>query len=62
MLSADFSREDGVHLHSLQAALAGKPYTRWPREGLRTLHPGRARGILYGGCLQHSRLAAGHAL
>jgi len=45
MLSADFAREDGVHLPSLQAALAGK------HEGLRPLHPGRARGTLYGGCL-----------
>jgi muramoyltetrapeptide carboxypeptidase len=51
MLSADFAREDGVHLPSLQAALAGKPYTLGPQEGLRPLQPGRARGTLYGGCL-----------
>ena len=51
MLSADFAREDGVHLPSLQAALAGKPYTLGTQEGLRPLHPGRARGTLYGGCL-----------
>lgn len=51
MLSADFAREDGVHLASLQAALSGKPYTVGTQEGLRTLHPGRARGTLYGGCL-----------
>jgi muramoyltetrapeptide carboxypeptidase len=51
MLSADFAREDGVHLPSLQAALSGKPYTVGTHEGLRSLHPGRARGILYGGCL-----------
>ena len=51
MLSADFSREDGVHLPSLQAALAGEPYTVGAAEGLRTLQPGRARGTLYGGCL-----------
>lgn len=51
MLSADFSRADGVHLASLQAALSGKPYTVGAEEGLRILHPGRARGILYGGCL-----------
>ena len=51
MLSADFARADGVHLASLHAALSGKPYTVGAEEGLRTLHPGHARGILYGGCL-----------
>ena len=51
MLSADFAREDGVHLASLQAALSGRPYTVGTAEGLRTVHPGRARGTLYGGCL-----------
>jgi muramoyltetrapeptide carboxypeptidase len=51
MVSADFSREDGVHLPSLKAALAGNPYSVGADEGLRTLHPGRARGVLYGGCL-----------
>jgi muramoyltetrapeptide carboxypeptidase len=51
MLSGDFAREDGIHLPSLQAALTGKPYNVGTAEGLRTLHPGRARGILYGGCL-----------
>jgi muramoyltetrapeptide carboxypeptidase len=51
MVAADFAKEDGVHLPSLQAALAGKAYSLGAAEGLRTLHPGRARGILYGGCL-----------
>ena len=51
MVAADFSRETGVHLPSLQAALSGTLYSLGPDEGLRTLHPGRARGILYGGCL-----------
>jgi muramoyltetrapeptide carboxypeptidase len=51
MLSADFAREDGVHLASLQAAFSGKPYVVGSAEGMRALHPGRARGILYGGCL-----------
>ena len=51
MLSADFAREDGVHLPSLQAAFSGKPYTVGVSEGLRPLHPGRAHGTLYGGCL-----------
>jgi muramoyltetrapeptide carboxypeptidase len=51
MLSADFAREDGVHLPSLQAALGGQTYSVGAAEGLRTLHPGRTRGTLYGGCL-----------
>jgi len=51
MLSADFSREDGVDLPSLQAALAGNSHRVGAAEGLRTLKPGRARGTLYGGCL-----------
>jgi muramoyltetrapeptide carboxypeptidase len=51
MVAADFSREDGVHLDSLHAALSGETYSVGAQEGLRTLHPGRARGILYGGCL-----------
>jgi muramoyltetrapeptide carboxypeptidase len=51
MVAADFSREDGVHLPSLQAALSGQTYAVGAAEGLRTLHPGRARGTLYGGCL-----------
>ncbi len=51
MLAADFYLDDGVHLPSFQAALAGTPYTLGPAEGLRTLKPGTAGGILYGGCL-----------
>jgi muramoyltetrapeptide carboxypeptidase len=51
MLAADFYLEDGVHLPSFRAALAGKPYTVGSDEGLRTLKPGQARGVLYGGCL-----------
>jgi muramoyltetrapeptide carboxypeptidase len=51
MLAADFYLEDGVHLPSLKAALAGEPYRVGAAEGLRTLKAGRARGVLYGGCL-----------
>jgi muramoyltetrapeptide carboxypeptidase len=51
MLSADFSREDGVHLPSLQAAFAGQLYSVGATEGMRTLHTGQAKGTLYGGCL-----------
>jgi muramoyltetrapeptide carboxypeptidase len=51
MVAADFYREDGVHLPSFNAALAGQPYTLGPAEGMRTLKPGTTRGTLYGGCL-----------
>ena len=51
MVAADFYLEDGVHLESFQAALAGRPYSLGSSEGLRTLRPGTARGTLYGGCL-----------
>jgi muramoyltetrapeptide carboxypeptidase len=51
MLSADFSRDDGVHLPSLQAALSGQTYSVGEDEGLRALRTGQAKGALYGGCL-----------
>ncbi|HEX8813253.1 MAG TPA: LD-carboxypeptidase [Terracidiphilus sp.] len=51
MLAADFYLEDGVHLPSFSAAIAGEPYTVGPTEGLRPLKTGTASGILYGGCL-----------
>jgi len=51
MLAADFYRENGVHLPSFQAAIAGSSYSVGADEGLRTLQAGSARGTLYGGCL-----------
>ncbi len=55
MVAADFYLEDGVHLPSFQSALAGRPYTVGPDEGLRILKHGKAQnkidGVLYGGCL-----------
>ncbi|HEV2325318.1 MAG TPA: LD-carboxypeptidase [Terracidiphilus sp.] len=51
MVAADFDSEDGVHLPSFSAALAGEPYSLGAAEGLRTLRRGSARGVLYGGCL-----------
>ncbi len=51
MVAADFALEDGVHLPSLRAALAGEPYSLGPSEGLRPLKPGKLCGTLYGGCL-----------
>ena len=51
MVAADFYLDDGVHLPSFHAALAGRPYRVGAAEGMRALKPGRADGILYGGCL-----------
>jgi muramoyltetrapeptide carboxypeptidase len=51
MLAADFFLKDGVHMESFRAALAGQLYSVGAKEGLRTLQAGKARGVLYGGCL-----------
>jgi muramoyltetrapeptide carboxypeptidase len=51
MVAADFYLDDGVHLPSLKAALGGIPYAVGRDEGLQTLKAGKARGILYGGCI-----------
>ena len=37
MVAADFDREDGVHMPSFLAALAGQPYGVSPAEGLRLI-------------------------
>lgn len=51
MVAADFDSENGIHLASFHAALAGEPYSVGAAEGMRTLKRGTARGTLYGGCL-----------
>jgi muramoyltetrapeptide carboxypeptidase len=51
MLAADFYREDGVHLDSFRAALAGARYNLGAPQGMRAIKAGRASGTLYGGCL-----------
>lgn len=51
MAAADFSVENGVHLASFHAATIGGLVEAGSDEGLRVLRPGRARGVLYGGCL-----------
>jgi muramoyltetrapeptide carboxypeptidase len=51
MLAADFYLEDGVHLASFNAALAGEAYVVGAAEGLRAQRAGSASGTLYGGCL-----------
>ena len=51
MAAADFYLEDGVHLPSFKAALAGELYSVGAAEGMRSLRAGTASGVLYGGCL-----------
>jgi len=51
MVAADFAVSGGVHGPSLDAALDGDLISVSAAEGLRILRPGRARGVMYGGCL-----------
>jgi muramoyltetrapeptide carboxypeptidase len=51
MAAADFSVDNGVHLPSFHAALSGSLVQAGAEQGIRVLHPGRARGVVYGGCL-----------
>lgn len=51
MAAADFSLENGVHLPSFQAAVSGGLVQAGAEQGIRALRPGRARGVMYGGCL-----------
>jgi muramoyltetrapeptide carboxypeptidase len=51
MLAADFYLEDGVHLDSFYASLAGESYPVGSAQGMRAIKRGTANGILYGGCL-----------
>jgi muramoyltetrapeptide carboxypeptidase len=59
MVAADFYREGGVHEDSFAAALGGERVSAGPDEGLRMLKPGRAQGIVYGGCLSILTFALG---
>jgi muramoyltetrapeptide carboxypeptidase len=51
MVAGDFSRPEGVDESSLQSALGGDRYFVGEATGLRTLLPGKATGVLYGGCI-----------
>jgi muramoyltetrapeptide carboxypeptidase len=59
MAAADFYRDEGVHEASFAAALGGGMVTAGVDEGLRILKPGRARGVVYGGCLSILTFALG---
>ncbi len=51
MVAADWSRDDGVHVPSWQAATGDLAYAFREEDGLRTLQQGAVRGRLLGGCL-----------
>lgn len=51
LVAGDFCREGGVHEASFVAAWSGGLIDVGAAEGLRILKPGRAEGIMYGGCL-----------
>jgi muramoyltetrapeptide carboxypeptidase len=51
MVAGDFAAPDGVDEPSLLAALGGERWFVGEASGLRTLIPGKATGVLYGGCL-----------
>lgn len=59
MAAADFSIDDGVHLDTFRSALSGGLVQVGAEEGMRVLRPGRARGVLYGGCLSILTAALG---
>ncbi len=51
MSAADFYLADGVDEATFFDAVQGRVLHYGAEEGLRVLRPGRARGVLYGGCL-----------
>jgi muramoyltetrapeptide carboxypeptidase len=51
MVAGDFSLPEGVDDASLLAAVGGDPWFVGDASGLRVLRPGKASGILYGGCI-----------
>jgi muramoyltetrapeptide carboxypeptidase len=51
MVAADFCREGGVDEASFADSLNGGKVTAAAAQGLRVLKPGRAQGMMHGGCL-----------
>ena len=51
MAAADFYRDGGVDEGSFADALNGGKVTAGEAQGLRVLKPGRAQGVVHGGCL-----------
>lgn len=59
MAAADFSVENGVHFDSFHAAITGGLVQAGAEQGLRILRSGRARAVMYGGCLSILTAALG---
>lgn len=59
LVAGDFHLENGVHLPSFHAATSGELVQAGAEQGMRILRPGRARGIVYGGCLSILTAALG---
>jgi muramoyltetrapeptide carboxypeptidase len=59
MVAADFAVDNGIDQKSFSAAVSGGLVEAGPRQGLRVLRPGRARGVMYGGCLSILTAALG---
>lgn len=59
MVAADFYLEDGVNDASFNESLHGGLVEAGVGQGLRILKPGRARGMMYGGCLSILTAALG---
>jgi muramoyltetrapeptide carboxypeptidase len=59
MAAADFYLEDGVNEASFSDSLSGGIVQAGPAQGLRILRPGRASGVIYGGCLSILTAALG---
>jgi muramoyltetrapeptide carboxypeptidase len=59
MVAADFAVDNGIDQASFAAAISGGLVQAGPQQGLRVLRPGRARGVMYGGCLSILTAALG---
>ncbi len=59
MAAADFSVQNGVHVESFRSSITTGMVEVGAEQGLRVLRPGRARGIMYGGCLSILTAALG---
>jgi muramoyltetrapeptide carboxypeptidase len=59
MVAADFSVQDGVHLESFRSSITTGMVEVGAEQGMRMLRPGRARGVMYGGCLSILTAALG---
>jgi len=59
MVAADFSVQNGVHLESFRSSVTTGMVEAGAEQGLRVLRPGRARGVIYGGCLSILTAALG---